>query len=54
MGTWGTGMLQNDLALDVRGDFVDQLKAGADADTATKYVLARFAEASSGNPGSAG
>jgi hypothetical protein len=44
MGTWGTGLLQDDLALDVRGVFVDQLKAGADIDAATRQVLATFTE----------
>lgn len=30
MGTWGTGLYDNDIARDVRGDYIDGLRRGKD------------------------
>jgi hypothetical protein len=43
MGTWGTGIFDDDVAGDVHDAFDDELSAGADAATAAKRVLDRFA-----------
>jgi len=44
MGTWGKGILQDDLALDVYGDFIERYNEGADLKKLHKQVLKRYAE----------
>ena len=44
MGTWGTGIFENDTAGDLRDAFEDEISTGADVATATKHVLAKFGD----------
>ena len=44
MGTWGTGIFENDTAGDVRDAFEDELLAGVDVPTATGHVLRKYAD----------
>lgn len=39
MGAWGTTLYSNDLACDVRGDYVDKLKRGKTNDEATRELI---------------
>jgi hypothetical protein len=41
MGSWGTGIFQNDTSADVRGDWRKALMDGLDAEEATAYVRSR-------------
>ncbi|SRR6266540_7325170 len=45
MGTWGAGLFDNDVALDVRSVFEDALSDGLDVSTATQRVFEEFADA---------
>ncbi len=45
MGTWGTGIFDDDIAGDVSDAFEDELASGADVSTAAKHVLASFGDA---------
>ncbi len=45
MGTWGTGVFDNDLASDVRGEYQELLEDGTDDAAATQEVLRSFAHA---------
>ena len=45
MGTWGTGIFEDDMALDVRNAFEDALATGATLPEATDQVLEQFADA---------
>ncbi len=45
MGTWGTGIFDDDLALDIQGSFEDALAEGLGVATATNRVLEEYAEA---------
>lgn len=42
MGGWGTGIRQDDLVLDVIGDFEDALKAGGSVKDASDAVMRRY------------
>ena len=42
MGTWGTGLFQDDVALDAKGIFEDALNEGLDVRAATRRVVAEF------------
>ena len=44
MGTWETGIYQNDLSMDVRDDYIGKLKAGKTDDEALKEILEEYAE----------
>lgn len=44
MGTWGTGIFDDDTAGDIQDAFEDELADGVDVATATKRVLIRFAD----------
>ncbi len=39
MGTWGTGLYQNDAAKDIRGDFLEELRSGKAAEAATEKLI---------------
>ncbi len=39
MGTWGTSLYANDLASDIRGDYVDKLRRGKTNEEATKELI---------------
>jgi hypothetical protein len=43
MGTWGVGLYENDTALDVRDTWIEKLRHGAPAETATAELLAEWA-----------
>jgi len=45
MGTWGTGIKEDDVVCDVIGAFEDKLKDGATIVAATQAVLAEFSDA---------
>src|SRR5437016_10055019 len=45
MGTWGTGIFDDDVAGDIRDAFEDELASGADPSTAAKRVIASFGDA---------
>jgi hypothetical protein len=45
MGTWGTGMLDNDVALDVMGTFDDQIAAGLTVTAAIAAVMNEYEDA---------
>lgn len=40
MGTWGTGLFDNDFAKDVRGDYIDKLYSGKSAEEASREMVA--------------
>jgi hypothetical protein len=42
MGSWGTDVFSNDLALDIRADFRELIAAGRSPREATELILARF------------
>lgn len=42
MGTWGTGIFDDDVALDVRGSFEDALAEGLDIGEATQRVRVEY------------
>ena len=44
MGTWGTGIFDNDVALDVQDTFEDALSEGLDVSTASRYILEKFSK----------
>lgn len=44
MGTWGFGIFENDVALDVQGEYEAAIEEGAKDDEATKRVLQEFSE----------
>ncbi len=44
MGTWGYGILDNDVALDIKEDFDEAIESGQDFDTATWTVLEQHEE----------
>ena len=45
MGTWGTGIFDNDTTADLRGDFEDLLAEGLGVEAATERVVADYADA---------
>ncbi len=45
MGTWGTGIFEDDTALDIKGTFEDSLADGLSVDAATQRVLVEYSEA---------
>jgi hypothetical protein len=45
MGSWGAGIFDDDLAVDVKNAFERELDSGASAEGATRKVLERFARA---------
>jgi hypothetical protein len=44
VGTWGTGIFDDDVAADVRGAWDDAVASGANATEATQRVLDEFNE----------
>lgn len=46
MGTWGTGLFQNDLSEDVRDDYIGKLKAGKSDEEALQEILDEYKEES--------
>src|SRR3990170_4733969 len=44
MGTWGYGILDNDVAMDIKGDFDEAIEGGQDFDAATWAVLEEHEE----------
>lgn len=46
MGTWGTGLYQNDLSADVRDDYISKLKAGKSDEEALQEILNEYKEES--------
>ncbi len=43
MGTWGTGIFDDDLALDIRTSFEGAIRGGASVEEATKLVQEEYA-----------
>ena len=39
MGTWGVNLYDDDVALDVKGEYIDFLKVGIDSNEATKMLI---------------
>ena len=39
MGAWGTSLYSNDLACDIRGDYLDELKRGETNEEATLKLI---------------
>lgn len=46
MGTWDTGLYQNDLSADVRDDYISKLKAGKSDEEALQEILSEYKEES--------
>lgn len=46
MGTWDTGLYQNDLSADVRADYISKLKAGKADEEALQEILQEYKEES--------
>ena len=46
MGTWDTGIYQNDLGADVRDDYIAKLKAGKSDEEALQEILSEYKEES--------
>lgn len=44
MGTWGTGLYQNDTSADVKGDYISKLKAGKSDEEALAEILIEYKE----------
>ncbi len=44
MGVWGTSILQNDTAMDVKGTYLDKRKTGIERDQATAEVLEEMSD----------
>lgn len=44
MGTWDTGLYQNDLSADVKGDYISNLKAGKSDEEALQEILSEYRE----------
>lgn len=44
MGTWDTGLYQNDLSADVKGDYISKLKAGKSDEEALQEILSEYRE----------
>ena len=44
MGTWGTGIYQNDLSADVKDDYISKLKAGKSDEQALAEMLDEYKE----------
>ena len=42
MGTWGTGILEDDTALDIHGDFIERFDDGESPDAARQAVIRRY------------
>ena len=42
MGTWDTGIFDDDIAMDVKAEFDDAIAEGATAEEATKQILESF------------
>lgn len=42
MGTWGTGLFQNDLSEDVRDDYIGKLKGGKSDEEALREILSEY------------
>ena len=49
MGTWGTGLYEDDIALDVRDEFKNLLRSGVTAEEATAELLVSFSGATDDN-----
>lgn len=48
MGSWGTGIFDDDVALDIRGEFEDALAEGMSVEEATSRILESWREAVEG------
>lgn len=46
MGAWGTGIMDDDLALDIKAEFEDAINEGLDVPQATARVFEAFADVS--------
>lgn len=46
MGTWGTGIMDDDLALDIKAEFEDALNEGFDVPRATSKIFEAFGDLS--------
>ncbi len=46
MGTWGTGLYQNDVSEDVKGDYIAKLRAGKSDEEALQEILQEYKEES--------
>jgi len=44
MGSWGYNILENDMALDVHGDYMDEFRTGASAGKIAKTLKKKYAE----------
>lgn len=44
MGTWGNGIFDDDLALDIKGEFENDLKAGLSVNIATARILQAYSD----------
>ena len=44
MGVWGTSILQNDTAMDVKGTYLDKRKTGIERDQATAELLEEMSD----------
>ena len=44
MGAWGYGIFEDDVALDVRGDFEEAVNGGASIEEASAVILGEYAE----------
>lgn len=42
MGTWSTGLYQNDMSADVKDDYIGKLKAGKDDEMALREILSEY------------
>ena len=42
MGTWGTGILEDDTALDIHGDFIERFDDGESPDAARQAAIRRY------------
>lgn len=44
MGAWGTGLYQNDLSADVKGDYISKLKGGKTDEEALQEIMEEYRE----------
>ena len=42
MGTWGTGLFDNDFANDVREDYLEKLRSGKTAEIASREMIESY------------
>ena len=44
MGAWGTSLYANDVACDIRGDYVEKLRSGKSNSDATRELMTQWAD----------